>query len=707
MSPRPHFSRFHARFATLRSALGISLACASWASNGWAQDTAAVLITGNPLGREVGTQASSVLTGDALLLRRAGSLGETLDGLPGLSASGFGPNASRPVIRGLDGDRVRLLTNGGALIDASNLSFDHAAAIDPLVSERIEVLRGPAALLYGGNATGGVVNSIDNRIPRQAAAGLSGRAEVRAGGAASERSGAAVLEGGAGLKFGNLAWHADAYGRQAQDLRVPGYVPVEDGEALPRSNRVRNSAARGEGGALGASWVGERGFMGASVETYRNRYGVTVEPDVTIRMQRERLALAGEWQALPGLASQLISSVSTQASHTRYQHQEVEGSGAVGTTFKSTGDEVRVELRHAPWAGVEGVWGLQTESLDFSALGAEAFVPDTRTRSQAVFVLEEWAVPGMPGLALTAGGRTERVRLASSGDAPNADEPRFGAASERRFNPTSLSLGARWAVGPAWQLSASLGSTQRAPAYYELYANGLHVATAAFERGDTSLGVERSRHAELGAAWQSGGNRLRANVYRTSFARFISLDATGQVISLPGEAGEPDREVPEYAFRAVRATLQGIEVEGRLRLAERLFGRAGSLDLTAALDRQRGQNLDSAEPLPRLAPQRLRLGLDAVVDGLRLGVVLRHAARQSRVPASDTATPSSTALDFAVSGRLGLGSAWARAGSEASWFARLTNAGNRLAFNASAIQTVRGLSPLAGRALSAGVQVRF
>ena len=147
---------------------------------------ATVVSTGNPLGCDALVQASSVLSGDGLVLRRASTLGETLDGLPGVASTWFGPNSNRPVIRGLDGDRVRMLDNGGGSIDASSLSFDHAVPIDPLVVERIEVLRGPAALLYGGSATGGVVNTIDNRIPRLPQQGLAGRAEVRFGGAASE-----------------------------------------------------------------------------------------------------------------------------------------------------------------------------------------------------------------------------------------------------------------------------------------------------------------------------------------------------------------------------------------------------------------------------------------------------------------------------------------------------------------------------------------
>ena len=646
-----------------------------------------VFVTGNPLGREGAVLPATVLSGAALLQRRAGTLGETLDGLPGLSASGFGPNASRPVIRGLDGDRVRLLDNGGASVDASNLSFDHASATDPLVAERIEVLRGPAALLYGGNATGGVVNTIDNRIPRLQASGLSGRTEVRLGGAATERSAAALLEGG----DGPWAWHADLHGRSARDLRVPRYTPLEGGTALEPATRVRNSAARSEGGALGGGWVSPQGYLGASVETARQRYGVTVEPDVVIRMQRQRLALAGEWRALPGPITQLTG----QASHTRYRHDEVQGSGAVATTFRSSGDELRLQARHAPLGPLQGVVGVQTEALDFSAQGEEAFVPGTHTRSTALFLLEELRTGP---LVLSFGARRERVRVGSDGDAASATGPRFGSAAQRSFSPTSAALSVRWGA-QGWQASATLGHTERAPAYYELFANGVHVATAAYERGDSSLPTERSRHAELGLGWTSGPHSLKASVFDTRFARFISLDASGVPVLIAGENGAPGTAVPEYNFRAVRARMSGIEVEGSTRLMTGGGGAPFTLDLSGGVDAVRGTNADSGEPLPRLAPLRVRVALQAQAAGWHAGARLRHNAMQGRVPATDSATPGHTLLDLWAGGELPL--------PGTQWFAKLANATDRLAYNAATVATMRGLSPLAGRALTLGVRAVF
>ncbi|MCW5636927.1 MAG: TonB-dependent receptor [Rubrivivax sp.] len=694
---------------TTRTGVAAALLAGALVPTSWAQGatdatnpvTSTVVITGNPLGSERTVQPAAVLSGNGLALRRASTLGETLDGLPGVAASGFGPNASRPVIRGLDGDRVRLLDNGGTIVDASSLSFDHAVALEPLLVERLEVLRGPAVLLYGGSATGGVVNAIHNRIPRARPEAFGARAELRAGGAADERAAVALLEGGAGTAGAGLAWHVDAFGRRTDDPRVPRFTPVEDGAPLEPAERVRNAAARSEGGAVGASFIGAAGHAGLSAETLRNRYGVTVEPDVTIRMQRERRAFAGQWA--PGAAG--IERIALDAAHTDYRHEEVEGSGEVGTVFESRSDDARVELGHAPLGGAggpRGVLGAQWERMHFSALGEEAFVPGTRTQQQALFVYEEWSAGAAPSardaLMLNAGARVERVRVASEGDAPDAAEVRFGPAASRRFTPRSASLGARLPLPRELALSASLSHSERAPTYYELYANGVHVATGAFERGDAALATERSRHAELGLAWAAGPHKVELQWFTTRFANYIALEATGNDVTLPAEdPADPPEVFPEYAFRAVRARLRGFELEARTQLAAVAASR---LELALTVDQVRGDNLDRGEPLPRLAPRRARVALDVVAEAWRGGLVVRHAARQDRVPATDTPTPGYTMLDLWGAVPLPLP-------GEASAFVRLSNATDRLGYNAAAVATVRALAPLPGRALALVVRWRW
>ena len=682
------------------------------------------LITGNPLGQEVTGTPSTVIQGEALVLRRGSTLAETLAGTPGVAATAFGPNANRPLIRGLDGDRIRILNNGGASLDASGLSFDHAVPLDPLAVTRIEVLRGPAALLYGGSALGGVVNALDRRIAEELPEGLEGAVELRGGGAAREEGASAVLDAtvlpGADPGTG-LVLHVDAFRRRTQDLRTPRYDRPDGAGGSTRADRVLNSASRAEGGAVGLSWVGRDGHLGLAVDRYENRYGIVAEEDVTIRMKQDKLALAGAWRWAEGPLRRLSGRVQD----IDYRHAEVEGDGTVGTRFGRQGQDARFEAEHAPLGALRGVLGLQLERSRFSALGEEAFLPSTRSRQQAVFVHEELplsalfgrapaaeAGPGpgelrQPGRAeardpralseprLSFGARLERSRIASAGDAPGAD-PQFGAADSRRFSARSLAAGLLWPLAPGWQASANLARSERAPTDYELYANGLHLATAAFEQGDPTLRTERARSVDLGLSWQSGSARLSGQLYRSDFSRFIGLIPTG------ADADTDEGLVPIFAFQSVRARFTGFELEGHWRWTHGRGEGAHWTELGASLDRVRAENLSAGEALPRIPPQRLGLSLAHGWAGWTLRAEARHAARQDRVPAEDEATPSSTVLNLAASHRWRLD-----ADREALLFVRLDNATDELAYNASTIATVRRLAPLGGRSLSAGVRVSF
>jgi iron complex outermembrane receptor protein len=643
-----------------------------------------VIVTGNPLRSSDLATPLSVLAGDGLVLRRGSSLAETLADQPGLSSTYFGPNANRPIVRGLDGERVRILNNASASFDASTLSYDHAVPIDPLAVERIEVLRGPAALLYGGSAIGGVVNAIDNRIPRAPVRGVGGTAELRLGGAEAERGGAALVEAG----DGRWAWHADAFDRQTSDLRVPRFTPVEDGTALDPTDRVRNSAAHAQGGGVGGSYTFGSGHVGLALDRYDNRYGVVAEPDVTIRMRRDHLAAEGEWRELDGP----LRSVRTRLGRTVYEHREIEGDGSVGTLFASRGNEARLEAEHAPLGAWRGVLGAQWENIDFAAQGTEAFVPSTTTKREALFVVEEtsWALG-----RLSAGARIERARIVSAGDVDPA-QSQFGPAQERRFSPFSLSVSNLWKFAPAWSLSATIAQTQRAPTAFELYANGVHAATAAYERGDPTLRSERGRNLDVTLRWAAGASEVRVGVFDASFSRYVALSATGATVDVPADGGGVE-SLPEYVFRATRAQLRGVEAQAKRRVA----AAAWALDLSAQIDFVRGDDLDRGEPLARIAPTRLRLGIDALHGPWTVSVALTGVQRQSRVPSTDTPTAGDALLDLALARQVG----WR--GGDGLAFVKLSNAGNVLARSATTIPTVRDLAPLPGRAVKAGLRLSF
>ena len=688
------------------------VSCAGWAQA--ASDAAAPLlreitVTGNPLRADQLIAPTQSLSGDALLLRSQGTLGQTLDGMPGVSSSYFGPNASRPVIRGQDGDRIRILQNGGSSMDASALSYDHAVPVDALVTERIEVLRGPSALQYGGSAVGGVVNVIDNRIPSEPINGFGGRADLGYATGSNARDGGVLMEGG----NDRFALHVDYFNRASDDVKVPINLACSKPGSPASAWRMCNSAARSEGGAVGGTLFFEQGWIGASASTYRSTYGTVAEDDVTIGMTSNRYALEGEWR-LPG--DSVFSTLHGKLSHSDYRHTEYTG-GVAGTTFANQGNDLRLEAKHRPIAalgGLEGLIGWQSESGRFSADGMEAFAPHSRTQQNALFVHEE--LPTAWG-KLSFGARTERVNVRSLGY-PDPSVTRF-VVGERAFNPRSAAFGALVDLSAEWKLTGNLAYTERAPKDYELFANGPHVATAAWEVGDTALKKEASVGIDLGAQWQSGPNRAKLNLYASKFRNYIGLSASGNARNGDGEinpgptgTAEAGDVLAEYVYRGVRARFTGLEASGNVRL----MGKEGlassgdgalagsTLDLEWRGDLVRATDLDTGQALPRIAPARLGATLvwGSGPWGARAG--FDAIAAQHRVPTmGQRETDSYTLWNAALTYRTKFDRA------NLTWYARLDNLTNKLAYSAASIltTTVYPNAPLPGRSLKVGLRATF
>jgi len=586
-----------------------------------------VPVTGNPLG--VGSDELvtpvAVLNGRELSLRRESTLGETLNSIPGVSSSYFGPNASRPIIRGLDSERVRIMQNGVGILDASSLSFDHAVAVDPLIVEQIDVVRGPAALLYGGSAMGGVVNAIDHRIPKEAIDGVTGRSEVRFGGADDQKNGAVVMDAGNGM----LTIHADAYGRKTNDLEIPGFARTSAlraagaDPAVDKRGRLVNSSAKADGGALGASLQFEKGYAGLSFSTFNNNYGTVAEPGVRIDQNSDRWDFASEFKDL----GNVINRVKVRLAHTDYVHQELEG-GEVGTTFKNRGLEGSVEAGHAKIGNMSGVVGLQFQNSDFQALGAEAFVPKNTTDSKAVYIYEE--LP-LDKLKFTFGGRLENAKLDSDGGA------NFGAATSKSFNPKSAATGALFSLNDNWSIASNLSHNERAPSYFELFANGPHIASGQFERGNTNLDIERANGIDAQLRWKSGHDSFNIGSYYTRFSNFISLQNDPSL-------DDPTENLRGAQFIAVPAVFKGIEGDGKFRVYED----TGKLDLLLRGDYVRATNRDTGEPLPRISPLKLGFGLNYQLNRFGSRVDVLRAFKQDRNADNETTTDGYTSVNATI-----------------------------------------------------------
>ena len=589
---------------------------------------APVAVTGNPLG--VGSDELvvpvSVLNGRELSLRREGTLGETLNGIPGVTATQFGPNASRPVIRGLDAERVKIMQNGVGVLDASSLSFDHAVGIDPLIIEQIDVVRGPAALLYGGSAMGGVVNAIDHRIPTEKLEGIVGRAEARFGGPDHQRNGAVVIDVG----NGQFAIHGDAYKRKTDDLDIPGFAVSRrksEADATPRENRGRlvNSSADGDGGALGASLTFDNGYIGASYSTLNNNYGVVAEEAVRIDMQSNRWDIASEFKDL----GNIINRVKFRMAHTDYEHVELEGS-EVGTTFKNRGVEGSFEAGHAKIGNLNGVVGYQFSNTNFEALGEEAFVPSVNTQNHALYVYEELPIDAHK---ITFGGRFGHTQVDSK------DSATFGVGQNNRFNPNSFALGGLYKIDENWSLTSNLSHNERAPSYFELYANGAHIATGQFEVGNANFKKERSNGIDAQIRWKDAKNSMSLGAYYTRFTNFIGLFNTGNTVDVDGTL------LPEAQFTAVPATFKGLEAEGKFNLID-------NLDLTLRGDYVHARDTRNNAYLPRISPLRIGAGLQYALNGFSARADVLRAFKQNNTAENELETDGYTNLTAMVAYKL-------------------------------------------------------
>jgi iron complex outermembrane receptor protein len=691
--PSALFSRNSVQRAVLALGTAAALQCGMAGAQTPAPSLKEITITGNPLGTTDLIAPADQYSGEGLLLRSKTTLGETLDGVPGVSSTYFGPNASRPIIRGLDGDRIRILGNGGATLDASSLSYDHAVTADPISIERIEVLRGPGALLYGGSAVGGVVNVIDNRIPREALfdakGGVGGKVDLGLASGNREKGAAALLEGG----NDRYALHVDVFNRETGDVNVPVELACNKGGVATFTSRICNSASHVKGGAAGGSVFFDHGYLGASVSSYRSNYGTVAEDDVTIDMKSDRVALEGELRDLGGV----IQSVKGQLSQTDYRHTEFEGANP-GTVFKNKGSDFRLEARHARFGKLDGVVGIQAEKNRFSADGAEAFAPYSRTSQHALFAYEEYRA-GWGKLSF--GGRLESVRVESQG---NPLVARFTPAT-RDFTPHSYALGVLWNASPGWQLTTNLAYTERAPKDYELFAQGPHVATHAWETGDSALGKEKSTSLDVGTSWKSGANRFAVNAYLHRFSNYIGLLGTGNTRDQkdgalnPVDANPDSKILPEFAYTGLRARFAGLETSGNIRLLDG----ASSVDLALRGDMVRATNLSNGQPLPRIAPARLGSTLSWASGPWGSSIGFDHSMAQNRVAPGDRATAAYTLWNLAATYRAKAGA------SSLLWYARLDNLSNQLAYSATSVLTSTAFpkAPLPGRSLKVGLQLAF
>jgi iron complex outermembrane receptor protein len=599
---------------------------------------------------------TSTLAGEDLDERLKPTLGETLAATPGVSSTGFAAGASRPVIRGWSGDRVRILEDGLGLADVSSAREDNAVGSDPFGAEAIEIVRGPAALLYGSNAIGGIVNVFEGRIPTAVPGHVvGGAAQIRAGSAADEQGEHLMVDGG----WEAVAWRASGLNRDAGDVQTP-------------AGRLDNSDFETAQSSLGASAVFGRGYTGLAHQGFETDYGIPTPRKIRVDMQRRTWELSGEARRREGPLG-----VRVRLGRTDYDHDEIVSTGVVGTHIDLEAREGRFELAHR-WPGrPEGVFGAQYGERDAVVTGVEAFVPSNRTRDRSLFLFED--LPAGP-VTFQVGGRWD----GRDTDAPGTSLP------ARALRGPSASGGLVWRTDPDLEFGATLTYSTRLPTAEELYANGPHLSTFRFEIGDPNLDEENSRGFEVSARAGAGRVTGEVSLFASEFDGYIFLTPTGNTIQVDRE------EVPEHITLQRDARFRGAEALVSVELFRR---EAHRLRLDLRGDAVTAEILETGAPLPRIPPARYGLGVryEGPHGWARLEGI--HVTEQDRVALFETPTDGYSLINASCGVRYVSDSAVHVV------VIALTNLGDSLARNH--VSSLKEIAPLPGRDLSVGYKVLF
>ena len=616
-----------------------------------------IIVTGSPIAHPEHESiiAASVLTEDELASRGEASIGELLRREPGISSTFFGPAASRPVIRGLSGDRVSVLDSGIGSIDASSVSDDHAVAVEPATAERIEIVRGAATLYYGSSAAGGVVNVFDGRIPNAVPeGGVDGGLRTSFG---SVDDGVEAA-GGADIHLGklggaDLVFHGDGFYRKTDDYSIPGFAesealraaeaaaagPGADDDDEEVFGVVENSDIETKGGAAGASLIFDDGFIGFSGKFLRSNYGVpgahhhedddmgvgAVDDDeeetVRIALEQDRYDVMGEYNG----GFLIFDTIKLRAGYADYVHRELEGT-EIGTTFKNEGYEGRIEFIEQAFGNFRGASGVQFKRRDFEAIGDEAFTPPNITNQLGVFTVREY--------------EKDNWHIQISGRYEHTDLEAKSVNLQRSFDAFSISGGVGVEPNENLFIGLNILRTERAPAPEELFSDGPHLATNAFEVGDPTLnkeiarGIDTTFHAELGRV------SLTVNGFYTDYKDFIALIPNGDI----------DDELPVFEFIARDAVYKGFETE----VEADLFS-LGAFDVSgrAQVDFVRAKFKNGAGDAPRIPPLRSILGLEATSPYIDMRGEVEIAAEQNNIAAFELPTEGYTLVNLAATWRPG------------------------------------------------------
>jgi iron complex outermembrane recepter protein len=563
------------------------------------------------------------LMGDELFKKSKSSLGETLSNEVGVNSTQFGPTASRPVIRGMEGNRIRILQNGIGVLDVSGASQDHAVPTSPLAADSIEIVRGPINLLYGSSAIGGVVNLVNSRIHHQYSKGVSGGVDVKGDSVNESR---------------NLSTRFD-YGVNRWMLHFDGNVAKSELLSVPYNQKIVNSQSQQNSVAVGATFVTPSAdYYGLSFSNYKSNYGTVAESDVIIDMNQQRFDLESGWRM-----NGFIKDIHLKSAQSFYHHDEIE-SGELATTFKNAGNETRLELIQNNKNNLSGILGLQFDKTKFSALGEEAFVPITNNLSTALFAFEELK---QNNIKYNIGLRGEYNQIEALAG------PLYLTDQNKNFFNTSIAFGVHYSITANLSTTFNASLNERAPTYQELYAKGAHVATGIHEIGDQDLGKEKSFALEWSLRKQSKSFTGTFTVFDQRFNNYIALNPTGAFDDHDnsGTPGDSADDFPIYNYVAQNADIYGAELSLLFKLASRF-------DLKLQGDYLRGKNTQSGTNLPRISPARLGASLIYNLERITTSLETKHVLGQHDLATNETPTDAYTLLNFSLDYQLSQQPQW-------------------------------------------------
>lgn len=620
---------------------------------------------------------TNVLAHESLTDAVSTTLGATLDGLPGIASTYFGPGAGRPIIRGLGGNRVSILQQNVGVADVSELSPDHSPAVDALLAERIEIIRGSATLLYGSSAVGGAVNILDGRVPMERpASAFSGTITARGGTVADERTAAAKLSGG----IGKLAWRLQGLIREAGDMGVPTHTPEDDHDDHDEHEEeheeghdeeeheeeetgpisvIENSSLSLNTGSFGLSWIGRHGFIGAAVSLHGTEYGVpghehahheheggddhdhheedhdedheedhddeVHDEGVYLDMRRTSLDLAGERRfdhLLP-----MLDAVRARFSYTDYEHDEIED-GRAASNYALESIEGRIELDHALSDQSKGVFGVQLSTGTLDNTGAEALIPHSSTGRIGLFIMERY---NTGPVGLEAGARFEYASIEADTE-----------GQARNYSAFSVSTGINLKQSDRLAVSLSVARSVKIPNAEELFAGGVHVGTRSFEIGNPDLKTESALSMDLSVHMEREPIGLTTTLYNNRFRDFIFLRNTDEEME----------GFPVYRISQGTARFLGFETEADVDL---LQGDAQDLSVHVWTDYTRATLMQDDEPLPRIPPLRLGVGLSFDRGPLAAKLSLKRVRAQARIAPLEEETDGYTMLDASLRYRIFVG----------------------------------------------------